>query len=60
MKILVYYFLFLVLAMPMLLVCCEGSLFLQFLGVVYSCWYVDSIIKMLKRYEAKQDNTNEK
>lgn len=60
MKILVYYFMFLVLAMPMLLVCCEGSLFLQFLGVVYSCWYVDSIIKMLKRYEAKQDNTNEK
>lgn len=59
MKILVYYLLFLVLAMPMLLVCCEGSLFLQVLGVVYSCWYVDSIIKILKRYEAKQDNANE-
>ena len=58
MKILVYYFLLLVLAIPMLLVCCEGSLFLQVMGVVYSCWYVDSIIKILKRYEAKQDNAD--
>lgn len=60
MKMLVCYVLALMLAMPMGLICCEGSLFLQALGVAYSCWYVDSFIKLLKRYEAKQDNANEK
>lgn len=59
MKILVCYILVLVLAMPVALVCCEGSLFLQVLGVVYSCWYMDAFIKFLKSYEAKQNNASE-
>ncbi len=47
-----------VLALPIGLVCCEGAMFLQCLGVFYAVMYGRGLYQMVKGYEAKQDNAN--
>lgn len=51
-----YYLILVVLSLPIGLVCCEGAIVLQIIGLGYGCLFFRGLFKPLFDGQEKQDN----